>query len=121
MPRTFPPPPHIAMTLVGALSGRSGRRAVTERLATGAPAEWHGSPGSDDDSLDALRGSARHRTWTGTGLGSFAALFRLYRGDDFAWNRFFCLDIDEADDRPRRLAACNRRMNRDDREHGRKT
>ncbi len=24
--------------------------------------------------------------WTGTGFGSFAALFRLYRGDDFPWS-----------------------------------
>jgi hypothetical protein len=41
VPRTFHPPPHIALTLVGPSSVRSGRRAVSELLARGATAAWH--------------------------------------------------------------------------------
>ena len=41
MARTFAPPPHVAIQLVGRSSARTARRAVTELLSSAVAADWH--------------------------------------------------------------------------------
>ncbi len=44
-----------------------------------------GGPGARDTIHALVRRAIADAPWTGTGLGSFPSLFRIYRGDEFPW------------------------------------
>ena len=41
MPRTFHPPPHVAVTVAGKASARAGRKAIQDLLSSAPVADWH--------------------------------------------------------------------------------